>query len=83
MFANEPLAVFPSGKNVSGGGFFAAGRLDARWHRTVPARKESRVFESLWRSICHRSRSHDAVICVYDDAGNVSSTHEKGDFKEP
>jgi hypothetical protein len=32
----------------------------------------------------HRSRSHDAVIRVYDDAGNVIETHEhKGDFKEP
>jgi hypothetical protein len=29
------------------------------------------------------SRSHDAVICVYDDAGNVIETHEHGgDFKE-
>jgi hypothetical protein len=28
-------------------------------------------------------RSHDAVIRVYDDAGNVIETHEhKGDFKE-
>jgi hypothetical protein len=27
--------------------------------------------------------SHDAVIRVYDDAGNVIQTHEhKGDFKE-
>ena len=32
----------------------------------------------------HRSRSHDAVIRVYDDASNVIETHEhKGDFKEP
>ena len=32
----------------------------------------------------HRSRSHDAVICVYDEAGNVTETHEHvGDFKEP
>jgi hypothetical protein len=33
----------------------------------------------------HRSRSHDAVIRVYDDAaGNVIETHKhKGDFKEP
>jgi hypothetical protein len=32
----------------------------------------------------HRSRSHHAVIRVYDDAGNVIETHEhKGDFKEP
>jgi hypothetical protein len=30
------------------------------------------------------SRSHDAVICVYDEAGNVPETHEHaGDFKEP
>jgi hypothetical protein len=29
------------------------------------------------------SRSHDAVIRVYDRAGNVFETHEhKGDFKE-
>jgi hypothetical protein len=29
------------------------------------------------------SRSHAAVIRVYDDAGNVIETHEhKGDFKE-
>ena len=31
----------------------------------------------------HSSRSHDAVIRVYDDAGDVIETHEhKGDFKE-
>jgi hypothetical protein len=31
----------------------------------------------------HRSRSHDAVIRVYDDGGNVIETREhKGDFKE-
>jgi len=30
-----------------------------------------------------RSRSHDAVIRVYDASGNVIKTHEhKGDFKE-
>jgi hypothetical protein len=30
------------------------------------------------------SRSHDAVIRVYDYAGNVIETHEhKGDFREP
>jgi hypothetical protein len=30
------------------------------------------------------SRSHDAVIRVYDAAGNVIETHEhKGDFCEP
>jgi hypothetical protein len=31
----------------------------------------------------HRSRSHHAVIRVYDEAGNVIETHEQaGDFKE-
>jgi hypothetical protein len=31
----------------------------------------------------HSSRSHDAVIRVYDAAGNVIETHEHaGDFKE-
>ena len=31
----------------------------------------------------HSSRSHDAVIHVYDDAGNVTETHEhKAEFKE-
>jgi hypothetical protein len=30
-----------------------------------------------------RSRSHRAVICVYDEAGNVIETHEQaGEFKE-
>jgi hypothetical protein len=29
-------------------------------------------------------RSHNAVIRVYDETGNVIETHEhKGDFKEP
>ena len=32
----------------------------------------------------HRSRSHPAVIRVYDEAGNVIQTQEhKGDFKDP
>jgi hypothetical protein len=32
----------------------------------------------------HRSRSHDAVIRVYDEAGSLIETREhKGDFKEP
>jgi hypothetical protein len=31
----------------------------------------------------HRSRSHDAVIRVYDETGNVIETHEHaGDFKD-
>jgi hypothetical protein len=32
----------------------------------------------------HSSRSHDAVIRVYDAAGNVIEAHEHADdFKEP
>jgi hypothetical protein len=32
----------------------------------------------------HRSRLHDVVIRVYDEAGNVVETHEHaGEFKEP
>ena len=32
----------------------------------------------------HYSRSHDAVIRLYDAVGSVIETHEhKGDFKEP
>jgi hypothetical protein len=31
----------------------------------------------------HRSRSHDAVIRIYDEAGNVIETHQHaGEFKE-
>jgi len=31
----------------------------------------------------HYSRSHNAVIRVYDNVGNVIETHQhKGDFKE-
>jgi hypothetical protein len=30
----------------------------------------------------HYSRSHDAVIRVYDQRGDVIETHEYGDFKE-
>ena len=33
--------------------------------------------------ICGRSRSHDAVIRVYDDAGNVIETQKhKGEFRD-
>jgi hypothetical protein len=29
-----------------------------------------------------RSRSHNAVIRLYDEAGNVIETHEHAEFKE-
>src|SRR5512132_986302 len=32
----------------------------------------------------HSSRSHDVVICVYDEAGSVIETHQHpGDFRKP
>jgi hypothetical protein len=32
----------------------------------------------------HSSRSHDAVIRIYDEAGNVIESHEHaGEFREP
>jgi hypothetical protein len=51
------------------------------------------VLNTLWRLLANRviqlmhatfySRSHDAVIRVYDEAGNVIETHEHaGEFKE-
>jgi hypothetical protein len=49
---------------------------------------DTRARELLWneparQSAEQRSRSHHAVIRVYDEAGNVIETHEhKGDFKE-
>jgi hypothetical protein len=61
--------------------------------RTIGAGKFSKVPElSLWYDgknavtnaigyVQHRSRSHDAVIRLYDEAGNVIETHEQaGDF---
>ena len=59
-------------------------------HRGVDLISDALPFGWLW--YCERdaidyakfrSRSHDAVIRVYDEAGNVIETHEHaGDFKE-
>jgi hypothetical protein len=50
-------------------------------HRSNPALNASRFGDAIDYAE-HRSRSHDAVICVYDDAGNVIETHEhKGEFQ--
>jgi hypothetical protein len=60
-------------------------------HRGFDLISDALPFGRLWYTkpgdaIDHakfRSRSHDAVIRVYDDAGNVIETHEHaGDFKE-
>jgi hypothetical protein len=63
-------------------------------HRGVDLISDALPFEALWYgepdAIANEigyakffSRSHDAVISVYDDAGNVIETHEHaGEFKE-
>jgi hypothetical protein len=63
-------------------------------HRGVDLISDALPFGRLWYAepnaisnaigyATHRSRSHRAVIRVYDDVGNVIATHEhKGDFKE-
>jgi hypothetical protein len=60
-------------------------------HRGVDLLSDVLPFGRLWSGepdaigyATFYSRSHDAVIRVYDAAGNVIETHEhKGDFKEP
>jgi hypothetical protein len=63
-------------------------------HRGVDLISDALPFGALWYGepnavanaigyAAHYSRSHHAVIRVYDDAGNVIETHEhKGDCKE-
>jgi len=60
-------------------------------HRGVDLISDALPFGRLWYSEPDAvvdyakffSRSHDAVIRVYDDAGNVIQTHErKGEFKD-
>jgi hypothetical protein len=60
-------------------------------HRGVDLISDALPFGWLWygepNAIGYakfRSRSHDAVIRVFDKAGNVIETHDrKGEFKEP
>ncbi len=60
-------------------------------HRGIDLISDVLPFGRLWYDTpdnaigyaMHSSRSHDAVIRVYDDAGDVIETHEhKGGFKE-
>jgi hypothetical protein len=60
-------------------------------HRGVHLISDALLFGRLWYGGAsaaiayakHRSRSHRAMIRVYDEAGNVIDTHEHaGDFKE-
>jgi hypothetical protein len=53
--------------------------------RISPRRKQAWPFaiSNIVDHANHYSHSHDAVIRVYDDAGNVIETYEQaGDFKE-
>jgi hypothetical protein len=64
-------------------------------HRGVDLISDALPFARLWYGepnavgnaigyAMHRSRSHHAVIRVYDSAGNVIDVHEHaGGFKEP
>ena len=73
---------------------FALERCPHKDHRGVDLISNVLPFGRLWYGepnavanaigyAQHRSRSHHAVIRVYDDAGNVIETHEhKGKFKE-
>jgi hypothetical protein len=60
-------------------------------HRGVDPISDALPFGGLWYTEPNdaveyakfRSRSHDAVIRIYDEAGTVIETHEHaGDFKE-
>jgi hypothetical protein len=52
-------------------------------HSVVSGNGEPNAVSNAIGYAMHFSRSHDAVIRVYDDAGNVMETHEhKGEFKE-
>ena len=72
----------------------SAGRNSRTGERAIRASASRRLFDRLWYAepdaitnaigYAKFSRSHDAVIRVYDAAGNVIGTHEHaGDFKEP
>ena len=57
--------------------------LNARKHLSACAMTNRMQSTTLIGYAKFYSRSHDAVIQVYDEAGNVIETHEhKGDFKE-
>ena len=62
-----------------------------RDHRGIDLISDAPPFGRLWYDApdnaigyaMHSSRSHDAVVRVYDDAANVIETDEhKGEFKE-
>ena len=52
--------------------------LAAGWLTAVPVKRQSDTPDDAIGYAQHYSRSHDAVINVYDEAGNVIETHELG-----
>jgi hypothetical protein len=72
----------PRGRNISvTRGFdliFDALPFDRLWYG------DANAIDNAIGYAMHYSRSHDAVIRVYDAKDNVIETHEhKGDFREP
>jgi hypothetical protein len=64
--------------------FFQATRLRNALNFSGSSPTASSSAPSAGKFAKFRSRSHEAVIRVYDEAGNMIETHEhKGDFKEP
>jgi hypothetical protein len=56
---------------------------EGRDERNRPAREPNAISNAIPYAKFY-SRSHHAVIRVYDKAGNVIETHEQaGEFKEP
>jgi hypothetical protein len=59
-------------------------RSFARWKQSLKHSPNSNRLLPRFSAMISYSRSHHAVICVYDEAGDVIETHEhKGDFREP
>jgi hypothetical protein len=57
--------------------------LSASGHISTAKIQEANAISNAIGCEKHDSRSHNAVIRVYDAAGNVIEAHEhKGDFKE-
>ena len=85
------MPVGPSAASIS---LIACTIRPRKDHRGVDLVSDVLPFGRLWYAgpnavanaigyAMHYSRSHDAVIRVFNDAGNVIETHErKGDFRE-
>ena len=87
--------TFPRCRLFARGCLASPFQLNGREHRGVDLISDALPFGRLWYAErnaisnavdCGKvfSRSHRAVIRVYDEAGNVIETHQHmGDFKKP